>query len=169
MSVYAHTFLPSFLTYHLVRHKAAVSYTAEVPAYGWTRLVSLPRAFLRLRLVGAFLGPLTWAFRCHVHFAIVYTPGLVGCLVCTVSFVCSWFTCIRATYTGVCLCWDASDHASYAVVATCESQAGDRRCLFQLCVICRRNTLLFYLVHSLGYPGSVRWQNFLTSQLCLGN
>ena len=88
------------------------------------------------------MGPLSCSFQCHVHFAIVYTPGLVGCLVCTVSFACSWFTCIRATYTGVFFSWDAYDHASNAVVATCGSRAGDRCCLLQLCVICRRNTLM---------------------------
>ena len=97
-----------------------------------------PTAFSRC----LFRPSLSCSFQCHIHFAIVYTPGLVGCLVCTVSFVCSWCTCIRATYTGVCFSWDAYDHASNAVVATCGSRAGDRCCLFQLRVISRRNTLM---------------------------
>ena len=52
------------------------------------------------------------------------------------------FICMQLVYqdTGIRFSWDAYDHASYAVVATCGSHAGDRCCLFQLCVICRRNT-----------------------------
>jgi len=86
-------------------------------------------------------------------FTLSPPAGLVGCLVCTVLFVCSWFTCTRATYTDVFgqvhqslyFNWAVYDHAPYAVVATCRSDAGDRCRLFQLCVICRRNTLMFYL------------------------
>ena len=122
MSVYTHPFLPSFL--HAILRVTKRRSVTQLLA---TRLRLNKGRFSATRVsptacIGWLLGPLSSPF---VHFAIVYTPGLVGCLVWTVSFVCSWFTSIRATYTGVHIRWDAYDLASYAAIAMCWSYAGD--------------------------------------------
>ena len=140
MSVYTHPFLPSFL--HAILR---VTKRRSVTQLLGTRLRLNKGRFSATRVSPTF-GPSFFSvcsLRYCLHTGISWVSSL-NCFICLQLVYLYPCDVHRRTYPLGCL-WSRILRCYCHVLVVCWRSV----CLFQLCVICRHNTLMFYLAPSL--------------------